>query len=106
MSGTETGKSRLAYLPNSISLARLLSTPLLVWLAVRGHAEVFAAGLILALASDVLDGWLARRLQVTSPAGALLDSIADIALTVTILLAIWFLRPAVFEADGWVIYSV
>jgi len=106
MNGSESGQTRLAYLPNSISLCRLLSTPVLVWLAVREHAEVFAAGLVLALASDVIDGWLARRLNLTSPAGALLDSTADIALTLAILLSIWFLHPDVYEADGRVIYTV
>ncbi len=106
MIGPEPGKSRLAWLPNSISLIRLLSAPLLLWLASGAHAGVFAACLMLALASDLLDGWLARRLQVTSPAGALLDSIADIALTLAILLSIWLLHPTVYETDGWVIYAV
>lgn len=106
MNGPEAAKSRLTYLPNSLSLTRLLSTPLLVWLALRGYAGLFAVGLMLALVSDVLDGWLARRLHLTSPAGALLDSIADIALTLAILLGIWFLHPTVYKADGWVIYTV
>lgn len=99
-------KSTLPWLPNAISLARLLSTPLLGWLAYSGRAGTFAAVLLLALASDLLDGWLARRLDASSNTGALLDSLADIALTLAILLGMAWLHAEVYQADGWVIYTV
>lgn len=106
MKRTELQVSELSRWPNAISMARLLSTPLLVWLAFEGKADAYAAVLLLALASDLLDGWLARRLNATSRAGALLDSVADIALTVAILLGMVFLHAEVYQYDGWVIYSV
>lgn len=106
MNAPRSAKSRLAFLPNSLSLIRLISAPPLVWLAWRGHNGAFATCLVVALASDLLDGWLARRLQVTSPAGALLDSIGDMAVTLAILLSIWLLHPSVYESDGWVVYLV
>jgi len=99
-------KSILALLPNAISLARLLSTPLLGWLAYSGRTKTFAAVLLLALASDLLDGWLARRLESSTNTGALLDSLADIALTLAILLGMVFLHPEVYRSDGWVICTV
>lgn|GEM_PF-278388 len=106
MKTVETKSSRLGWLPNAISLARLLSVPVLVWLAVQGWANLFAALLIVALASDLLDGWVARRFNAVSRLGAVLDSLADMALTLVILLGIWLLHPVVYEQDGWIIRSL
>lgn len=39
-----------------------------------------------AAASDVLDGWIARRFGLTTWVGALLDGVADKALTIAVLL--------------------
>ena len=96
----------LASLPNAITLARLLSAPVLAWLAWSHLAVAFAVLLVPALASDVLDGWLARKLGVVSPLGATLDSIADILLVVVMLYAIWPLHPEVYVDHGWVIIGV
>ncbi|NBU28511.1 MAG: CDP-diacylglycerol--glycerol-3-phosphate 3-phosphatidyltransferase, partial [Caulobacteraceae bacterium] len=73
-------------IPNLITLARLILT-----LAVFGALSVAASGLCealdlfwfafwgftLAAITDFLDGWLARRWQAESLAGAILDPIAD-----------------------------
>jgi CDP-diacylglycerol--glycerol-3-phosphate 3-phosphatidyltransferase len=93
-------------LPNAITLGRLLSVPFLAWFAYREMHFAFTALLIPSLASDVLDGWLARRLGVESGLGAVLDSVADILLMVVILYAIWPLHPEVYRDYGWVIISV
>jgi CDP-diacylglycerol--glycerol-3-phosphate 3-phosphatidyltransferase len=106
METAKTNRPRLAWLPNAISLARLASVPLLAWLALQGWAGGFAALLVLSLASDLFDGWIARRLEVVSRLGAVLDSVADIALTLAILLGIWLLHPMVYHQDGWIIYSL
>ena len=97
---------RLRHLPDAISSARLGAVPLLLWLAVIGREDIFTGLLLLALASDLVDGWLARRLGVVSPRGALLDSMGDMALTVAILWGIWWLHAEVFKLDGWIIYSL
>ena len=66
---------------------------------------VFALALALFLVasiSDFLDGWMARRLQIVSKFGAMLDPIADTAMVVIALLVItgfsgmdpWILLPA------------
>lgn len=64
-------------LPNLLSLARLLATPFVVILLMSGDRRgalwlCLAAGL-----TDMLDGYLARRLGSQSQAGAYLDPIAD-----------------------------
>lgn len=61
-------------LPNSISLSRLLLAFLFV--AIDGTWQRVALVLIAGF-TDVLDGWVARRSQTASVAGALIDPIAD-----------------------------
>src|SRR5919108_1755841 len=67
-------RPQLGDLPNVLSLSRLLLA--VGFVAADGAMArvglVGAAGL-----SDVLDGWLARRLNVATRWGALLDPIAD-----------------------------
>jgi CDP-diacylglycerol--glycerol-3-phosphate 3-phosphatidyltransferase len=98
--------SRLAWLPNAITLGRLAAVPALAWLAVTHARGAFAVLLALALISDVADGWLARRLGAESPLGSTLDSVADIALMAVILFAIWPLHPEVYREHGTVIWAV
>ena len=101
-----TRSSILARTPDLITIARLLSVPVLAWFAYKQMHTAFAALLLPALLSDVVDGWLARKLGVTSDIGALLDSVADILLMAVMLYAIWPLHPHVYRDHGWAIIAV
>ncbi|MFO7157040.1 MAG: CDP-diacylglycerol--glycerol-3-phosphate 3-phosphatidyltransferase [Pseudomonadota bacterium] len=73
-------KEELLNIPNLITYLRILVIPVFLWLVWRGdpHSSVLAASLFaLAAISDVLDGWLARRLGCVSVVGKLLDPLAD-----------------------------
>lgn len=96
----------LRHLPNFISGSRLICAPVLVWLAVQGLAGAFAWLLIAAWLSDLADGWLARSFGWVSKAGAMLDSVADIALALSTLYGVWTFHPEVFVRHGWVIWLV
>jgi len=98
--------SAFRYLPNAISLFRLSSVPVLLWLAIAGADSAFVWLLVLVGSSDMLDGWLARRFGWVSRLGALLDSIADMSIVLVVLLAIVLLHPEVFVDYGWVVWSV
>ncbi len=66
--------------PNLVTLARLFSIPLLVvfyFLPGRWAAIITTVVFVIAALSDLLDGYLARRLQQVSPLGAFLDPVAD-----------------------------
>ncbi len=78
-------------LPNLVSTLRLLLSPVVLLLCWNGREE--AAGvLFLSLAlSDVLDGFLARRLRAESVVGKLLDPLADKFLLLTGLVCVTFL---------------
>jgi CDP-diacylglycerol--glycerol-3-phosphate 3-phosphatidyltransferase len=66
----------------------------------------FAFLLLPVLASDIVDGWLARKLGAESNFGAALDSVADISVVRTMVYAIWPLHPDVYREHGWIIISV
>ncbi len=71
-------------LPNLITLGRLLSVPVAVYLLMQ--TAYMAAFLLFVAAgiSDALDGYLAKRYNQTTRIGALLDPLADKALLVSI----------------------
>lgn len=89
----------MAGLPNFLSSLRLGCVPVLLMLAYAGHAHVFFACLVLALLTDLLDGWLARWLNATSAIGAKLDSLADLAITLAMPPCAWWLRPEVLREE-------
>ncbi len=71
-------------IPNLITLARILSVPIMVW-AISSGEMLFAFILfVIAGLSDAVDGYLAKRLDMASELGAYLDPIADKALIVSI----------------------
>lgn len=76
------GSALLPLVPNLITLARLFSVPLMVWLMLDGHFGWAFWLFVAAGVSDALDGFLARKLQIRSTVGAFLDPLADKALLV------------------------
>ena len=74
-------------LPNTITIVRILMAPVFLWmLLVDGGADGplrwWAAVLfIVAIATDGIDGWIARRYEIVTDLGKLLDPIADKVLT-------------------------
>lgn len=78
--------------PNLVTLLRPLCTGPFVWLCVQAEpasatwARVGAIGLFgLIAATDLLDGWLARRLQQVSGLGRWLDHLCDVGFILTAL---------------------
>jgi cardiolipin synthase (CMP-forming) len=75
-------------LPNLITLARILSVPVVVW-AITSGEMLFAFILFLAAGiSDAVDGFLAKRFGWATELGAYLDPLADKALIVSIYIAL------------------
>jgi len=75
-------------LPDQLTLARALAVPLVVVLFAwdfPDHAYWATAVFVVAMATDQIDGWLARRRGETTAFGSLLDPIADKALVLATL---------------------
>jgi cardiolipin synthase len=73
------------WLPNAISVGRLLLVPLLALLLLHRRLGAAAAVIVIAALSDALDGWLARRYRLETRFGAFLDPLADKLTQATVL---------------------
>jgi CDP-diacylglycerol--glycerol-3-phosphate 3-phosphatidyltransferase len=92
-------------IPNILTFLRILLIPVIVgvFYAPIEHANLIACTLFaLAALTDWLDGYLARKLNQTTPFGAFLDPVADkitVAVALTMLVevhAVWWLTlPAI-----------
>ena len=70
-------KNKIITIPNALSLVRLILIPILVWLYCTRH-YYWALGIFIASAlTDVADGFIARKFNMISDLGKILDPIAD-----------------------------
>jgi len=78
-------------LPDQLTVARITAAPLVVLLYVwdfPGHAYWATGVFIAAMATDQIDGWLARRQGTSTPLGSLLDPVADKVLVLSVLIVL------------------
>ena len=75
-------------IPNIITLGRILLVPVIVWAIASNQMAIAFAVFIVAGVSDAVDGFLAKRFNMASELGALLDPLADKALLVSIYIAL------------------
>ena len=97
---SRTGRPMRINLPTWLTLFRVLLLPVMVivyYLPFRGANLTAALVFVLAGVTDWLDGYLARRLQLTSAFGAFLDPVAD-KLMVAVTL---FLLVQSHPGGGW-----
>lgn len=84
-------------LPNALTMLRLLLVPVFAWLLLREGGEdatsrVWAAVVfVVAGATDFVDGELARRMNLVTSFGKIVDPIADKALTGSALIGLSYL---------------
>src|SRR5205085_8052407 len=99
-------------LPTYITLSRIASIPLLMWLllsdrfaSVHGERELAAAGLfLLASITDGIDGWLARRRKQITSMGMLLDPLADKLMVTAAYVTLVQFNPRIVPA--WVAFII
>jgi phosphatidylglycerophosphate synthase len=84
-------------IPNLLSLLRLVLVPCLWIFALLSVPKAVGCGLAIAAVTDVLDGKLARRLNLITPFGSKLDALADVAVNVSAVGWLLVLRPDVLE---------
>ena len=78
-------------LANAISIARLLSVPLIVWLMLKREWTLAFTLFVISGISDAVDGLLARRFGMQTELGGYLDPLADKALLVAIYIVFGWL---------------
>lgn len=74
-------------IPNLLSFARLIATPVLAWLIIKHHTNI-AGGLFAGMGvSDYLDGYIARRTDTVTDLGTTLDPVSDRVLAIVAVIA-------------------
>jgi cardiolipin synthase len=77
-------------IPNFITIGRLITVPLIVWLMVADRFVEATVLFVLAGISDAADGFIAKRFGAASELGAYLDPIADKTLLVSVFVTLGF----------------
>ena len=76
------------------SFYRIFAVPILIVFIWLGERELFSWFMLISYATDAIDGYLARKLQITSARGSQLDSYGD---QLTLIIALFGL--IIFEYD-------
>lgn len=82
-------KKRWINVPNALTVLRIFLVPVYLYIFYSGSENnIFFAGLIFILAgiTDVLDGYIARKYDLGTDLGAVLDPFADKLMSFTILI--------------------
>ena len=87
-------------IPNLISAARILLVPLFVNYYLDGKVTAAMGVVLLAAASDVLDGAIARRFNMVTKLGKILDPVADKLMQAAMMLCAALETPAVWLLLG------
>ena len=82
-------------IPNILSLFRLALVPFAVWMAVTRHYIIALILFVVACVTDLLDGYIARKYNMISQAGIVLDPLADklMAVSMAVVFSIQQIYP-------------
>ncbi len=92
-------------LPNSITMLRIGIVPMLLllpWFPTPDGSWVIGWLFVIAALTDLVDGWLARRGQMVTSIGMLLDPLADKLLVSTALIVLL----SIGRIPGWAVWMV
>jgi len=95
------------YIPNALTILRLVLTPVFLWLAFVSQSENAIAwawvAFVVASITDWLDGMLARKFKVISDFGKIIDPLADKLIVLAALAALTWKDP--FRLP-WAIFAI
>lgn len=94
------GLRALRTVPNLLSVVRLCAVPVLWAVALLGHPVAVGVGWAAAGATDLVDGFVARRAGQATALGSRLDSLADHLLSASGLGWLLLFRPGFFH-EQW-----
>ena len=93
------------YIPNILTLSRFVLIPVIAWFLFKDNYLIALAVIVLSCLTDILDGHVARKFNVTSNFGKLMDPLADkftqialiAVLTMKEIIGIWVLLVLVIK---------
>src|SRR5277367_3548714 len=71
-------------IPNILTFSRLLATPIIAYLVLHDLPYLATSLLLYAGLTDLIDGWIARRYNLQSVVGTVIDPMADKFLMITL----------------------
>lgn len=86
--------------PNFVSFIRVLLAPVLLVLAFNHQAVWFVLVLVFSEFTDVLDGFLARRLNQITALGSHLDSWGDFLIYSALAISAWIMWPDIVRREA------
>jgi CDP-diacylglycerol--glycerol-3-phosphate 3-phosphatidyltransferase len=81
------------------SFYRIFAAPLLLVLIFLDERLIFTCLLLISYSTDAIDGYLARKLKITSPRGSQLDSFGDQVTLIIGLIGLSFFETAFIKAN-------
>jgi cardiolipin synthase len=97
----------MRHIPNILTILRLLLVPCFLGASMQGMYTVAFVLFVSAAVTDVLDGWIARRFNVRSRFGAIMDPAADKTLMVCGFIYYTFASSLpVLGIPGWLTFTV
>lgn len=94
-------KEDVLTIPNGLSVVRLGLIPVFLWLYCKKQKYAWAAGIILLSGfTDVLDGFIARRWNMVSDLGKILDPAADKLTQLAMIVSLAVRYPVIWHLLG------
>ncbi|GAA5985895.1 hypothetical protein JCM5350_006854 [Sporobolomyces pararoseus] len=87
-SSTATKRENIYTIPNALTFARILSCPLIGYYIVKGELGIATSLLFVAGVSDLVDGYLARKYNMGTVLGSIMDPAADKLLMTTMVVSL------------------
>lgn len=89
---SERQRKFLFYLVNGLTISRIILSLLVLGLILSGQRITAFIIFLIGVATDLLDGDLARRLNLTSKTGDILDGVADLSLIYSAIIPLFILN--------------
>ncbi|GAA5964391.1 hypothetical protein JCM3765_006401 [Sporobolomyces pararoseus] len=83
-----TKRENIYTIPNALTFARILSCPLIGYYIVKGELGIATSLLFVAGVSDLVDGYLARKYNMGTVLGSIMDPAADKLLMTTMVVSL------------------
>jgi len=83
-------KCKLKNIPNLLTVFRLLLIPVMLYYLFTDNLKIALIIYVLASATDVVDGYIARKFNMITDLGKILDPLADKLLQFAALIGLWY----------------
>lgn len=83
-------KGKLKNIPNLLTVFRLLLIPVMLYYLFTDNLKIALIIYVLASATDVIDGYIARKFDMITDLGKILDPLADKLLQFAALIGLWY----------------